>query len=340
MRDSGEGHSKYSTGSGIVAAPETYVHGVFPCSELVIRDSLVAGNRIFGIYLDISRATIERTIVRDTCGNGTCDRGGLGIVATAHTTKSQGSELVLRDSLVARSRAVGIGLFGSKATVERSVVRENREQPWDKKFGSGIQATNKSGEDRGSELLLRDCLVTDNRYVGISVLSSKVTVERSVVRDTREQAFNKEGGTGIAAFVHEGKGRESELVLHDSLVTNNRAGGIVVSRSNATVKRSVVRDTRHDGTGQFGDGLVSAGKATLYVTDTTVERNTRAGFLFDNAGGSVHRSLIHSNVFSIDLEDGAAPLISDDNKIVDNQINNVSSGQGLKAAPIPSVPKL
>ena len=71
-----------------------------------------------------------------------------------------------------------------------------------------------------------------------------------------------------------------------------------------------------------------------------MERNLRAGFLFDDAGGSIHGSLIRQNVFPIDLEGGASPFIGDDNQMFNNQINHVTLGQGLEAAPIPSVPNL
>jgi len=43
-------------------------------------------------------------------------------------------------------------------------------------------------------------------------------------------------------------------------------------------------------------------------------------------------------VLAVNLEQGATPLISPDNEIVDNQTNEVTSGNGLEAAPVPTAP--
>ena len=293
-------------------------------SDLILRDSLVAGNRSMGIALISSKATVERSVVRDTREQASDNKGGEGIHADIGSGRSQGSELTLCDSLVAGNRSMGIALWSSKATVQRSVVHDTRERASDKRFGTGIQASIVSGQSQGSELTLRDSLVANNWNAGIQLYSSKATVERSVV--------HKKSGVGIYADVGSGQSQGSELTLRDSLVANNRNVGISLFSSKATMERSMVRDTLKDGFGVYGDGLVAGGKSTLYAMDTTVERNARAGFLFTNSGGSVHRCLIRHNVFSVDLEQGARPTIGKDNLIVDNKENEVTS-RGLKIAP-------
>ena len=187
-------------------------------------------------------------------------------------------------------------------------------------------------------MVLRDSLLAGNRARGIGLFSSKATVERSVVRDTRVQASDKQFGIGIEATVLSGLSQGSGLVMRDSLVAGNRSAGIVVSSSKATVERSVVRDTLKVGTGIYGDGLTATNKSTLDVRDTTVGRSTRAGILFVNAGGSVHRCLIRQNVFAIDLEQGANPTIGTDNLLTENKVNKVTTGRGLKVAPVPAAP--
>ena len=294
-------------------------------SELVLRDSLVAGNRNAGIVVASSKATVERSVVRDTRGRASNKQLGCGILAIDGPNQSRGSELVLRESLVTGNRTEGIYMLGSKVTVERSVVRDTHEQASDNKRGSGIYAALGSGQSRGSELVLRDSLVAGNRTVGIGVASSKASVERSVVRDTREQASDKQFGQGIQASVRPGQSGGSELVLRDSLAAGNRTVGILVLGSKATVERSVVRDTRKNGLGGYGDGLIGGEKSTLQARDSTVESSARAGFLIENSSGSIHRCLIRRNIFAIDLEKGARPTIGTDNMIVDNKENEVTS---------------
>ena len=336
VRDTREQASDKSEGAGITAsvAPEQSQG-----SELTLSDSLVARNRDVGILLFSSKASVQNCVVRDTLERASDRRSGHGIMASIESGQSQGSELTLSDSLVASNRSAGISLFSSKATVQNSVVRDTLEDASDKGLGMGIAAVFLSGQSLGSELTLNDSLVAGNRAAGIDLEGSKATVQRSVVRDTRERASDKKYGSGIQVAFYSGQSRESELTLRDSLVAGNRNVGIDLYGSKATVQRSVVRDTRKDGLGHYGDGLLAADKSTLHASDTTVERNARAGFLFTNSGGSIHRCLIRGNVFAIDLGNGDRPTIGTDNTIMDNKENDVSSSN-LKIAPPSKPPKL
>ena len=330
VRDTGARASDNKGGEGLWATfdPQGKGRG----SELTIRDSIVTSNRSAGVALLGSKATVERCVVRDTRKNASQGKGGVGIEASVGPGQTQGSELTLRDSLVAGNRAGGVSLFSSRATLERSVVRDTQGGSLNDEVGQGIHAQIESGQTHGSELVVRDSLVANNCASGISLLSSRATVERSVVRDTREWASNKKHGRGIQASAQAGHGQGSELTLRDSVVAGNRTAGVEIRNSKATVKRCVVRDSRKDGLDRAGDGLVAGEKATLHATDTSVERAARAGFIFDNSGGSIHRCLIQRNVFAIDLERGAQPSIGKDNTIIDNKENEVTS-RNLKIAP-------
>ena len=335
VRDTREQVSDKTGGTGLQAAVQP---GQSEASELTVRQSLVAGNRSIGINLLSSKATVERTVVRDTREQLSNNEIGAGIQAMVQSAQGKRAELTISDSLVVGNRDVGIALLSSKAALERTVVRDTRERASDSGGGTGIYAQVQSGQSGPSELTVRDSVVARNRLVGFVLLSSRATLERTVVRDTREESSTKVGGSGIHAVVQPGQSRPSELTVRDSLVAANRDTGITLVSSKGTVERTVVRETRPDGNNRYGDGLVVGDKAMLKIRDTTVERNTRAGFIFLDAGGSVDRCLIRDNVFAIDLEQGAAPVLGEANLLIDNKVNKVSSGQGLKPAPTPSVP--
>ena len=75
-----------------------------------------------------------------------------------------------------------------------SVVRDTRAQLSTRTLGLGIHAgIDPRGQGRGSTLTLRDSLVAANRVVGIQLSSSTATLERSVVRDTRQQLSEGRG---------------------------------------------------------------------------------------------------------------------------------------------------
>ena len=335
VRDTHEQVSDNGFGTGIQASIQS---GQKHSSELTIRDSMVVRNRYFGIVLQSSKATLERLIVQNTLGQKSDGTLGIGIQVSVKPGHKLPSELTARDTLVAENRFIGIIVSSSKAILERMVVRDTREQVSDDTLGTGIEVWVESGLSRPSELTIRDSLVTRNRNTGIFVSSSKATIERVVVCDTVEQASDKYYGSGIVAKRQPGESLLSNLSVRDSLIVRNRSTGIALYRSNGKLSRCAVSDTRKDGRGGYGDGVVGEDSSTLDVVDHLVERSARAGFLFVGSKGTVHRSLIRRNVFAIDLEKGARPTIGTDNVMVDNQVNKVSTGRGLKVAPVPSAP--
>ena len=309
-------------------------------ADLTLRDSLVAANRVSGIFLASSNATLLRTVVRDTLEQVSDHYGGSGIEVVIKPKQKRPSSLIMLDSVVLRNRATGIGLFSSSATVDRTVVRGTRERVVDAKFGTGIAVQVQPEYSGPSQLTLRESLVADNREVGVVLANSKAIVERCVVRNTLGRATDLTHGIGIAAGNRSWGSSRSELTIQDTLVSGSRDTGIKLLGAKGRLTRCAISDTGGDGKGQFGDGVAVGEKATLMVEDTLVERSLRAGFLFDDSGGSINRCLIRRNVFAIDLENGAKPTIGDDNQIVENQLNHVTIGRGLKTAPLPDLPDL
>ena len=335
VRDTRERATDSGGGTGILASFQT---GQAQGAELVLLKSLVAGNRSEGIAVLSSKITMEHSVVRDTLEQTSDKRFGTGITASVKSSQSVASDVTLRDSLIIGNRNAGVVVLSSRATVERTVVRDTRERDLDRRAGLGFYISTDPQQDQGSELVLHNSLVAGNREVGILINSSKATVERTVVRDTRERISDKAAGTGIQVSVDPYQKRGSEATLRDCLVAGNRNAGIVMSGSKTTVERSVVRDTHKEWIGLYGDGLVVSDKSTLEVMDTVVDHSARAGLLFENSGGSVKRCLVRRNTFAIDLEKGANPTIGKYNRLVENQINDVTSGRGLRSAPLPGLP--
>jgi len=309
-------------------------------SDLTLRDSLVQGNRTAGVIVGSSKGVVERTVVRDTKEQLSNLADGSGINAIFQPNQSEPADLTLRDSLVSGNRAVGLSLQSSKGLVERTVVRDTREQVKGNMAGYGIQVLVQPGRKQQSELILRDSLLSNNSSLGVGAFSSKVLVERVLVRDTRSQASDKGYGSGIQAAVQPGETMVSTLTLRDSLITGNRNSGVTVKGSTGTVDRVVVVGTRQDGRGEFGDGMGADDAATLKVTNTLVDGCARAGMHFVGSGGSVNRSVVRGNIFAVDLESGAGPTVGADNLFVDNESNKVTAGKGLNAAPVPKPPSL
>jgi len=377
-----------SYGMGIVALVAT---GQTQGSDLGVLDSLLTGNRRYGIALYSSKAKIERSTIRETLAEALNGKQGLGIQVLKQSDLLGPSTLILQDSLVEKNRSVGVAVASSSVVLERSIVRETRPQEADNQLGQGISATTWGSQTGYPEVTLRDCLITKNRLVGVDLKSASATLVRVVVRGTLEQASDSAGGLGIRASIAAGQTRNSQLTVRNSLVSSNRLGGVSIesskaqfeqsvirgSRSHAkdgaggfgiqvtnapgqndgshtalsnmliddnqymgilltksigTLTRSIVRDTKRDSRGLYGDGVVVSMKSTLSAADSAVEGSARAGFLFHSSDGSVHRCLIRRNTFAIDIEGGAKPTIGTDNQVGENKENEVTS----KSLKIPS----
>jgi len=329
-----------TAGDGIQAIGE----GQAP-SVLTVKECLVSNNRNSGISVYGTKASIERTIVQDTGPRESDRKGVAGVEVRAWLEVS--SELTMKDSLVSNNRGVGLQLCGSSGTVERTVVRDSLPRALDGIGGHGIVA--RRIEDLPSTLELADCEVASNRSVGIAVLASTATVDRTVVRETRADAADNRFGIGIqASLLPDGAGAwtgdPSSLTLRDSLVSGNRATGISVASSKATVERCIVRETQVDGAGNgYGDGIQAVlhqkgDTATLEISDTLVESSVRSGLFCVGTGGQVQRSVFRKNVFAVVLDKGADPTVTPDVVFEDNSQNKIVYGQDLDEAPLVGVP--
>ena len=89
-------------GDGVTAARK---------ADVTIRDSLFAENHHAGILLSASSGTIERCVVRDTAAHGD---GAFGVGVAFTVDGIFGSQGSIVDTLVARSRYVGIAIVGRR----------------------------------------------------------------------------------------------------------------------------------------------------------------------------------------------------------------------------------
>jgi hypothetical protein len=271
-----------------------------------IRYSVIAGNNVAGLRVLGAEATLDHTVVKDN-QNTTADLGA-GIQVRQQAGFGPAS-LVLRDCVVSRKREYGLLIFGSKATLERSVLSDTLPRatgiPGDKnnlKKGIAIQS---QGEQGASTLAIRDCLLTRNRGAGLSLYDTAAFIDRAVVRDTLPEEAGQLGGGGIFLSISEGGTGLSSLELRDSLIDHNRNHGIMVADAPAIVERTVVSGTLpaasggHGGWGVVSARLVDPGPPVCSLRDSVVAGNSEVGVY---AGGdlSLERTVV-SNTQAIGI---------------------------------------
>ena len=133
-----------------------------------------------------------------------------------------------------------------------------------------------------ASLALTGSLVEGAALSGVSVISSSVTLSASVVRDTQSER-------GVAIHTFDGSRARGQLTVEGSVLERNGGGGVFVVRGDATVRASVVRDSRGDDTGRAGRGIDVEDDAetgipsTLQVQQSVIEQSREVGVFI---GGS------------------------------------------------------
>jgi hypothetical protein len=265
----------------------------------MLRTSLLEQNHEAGVRIQVSEATIEATVIRNTQPNsdGIYGRG----IDVTEAPSGERATLTLRRSLIEQNHDIGVIVVGSDATIEATVVR-NTQPRSDGRGGRGIsiQSTNER-----AKAMLRSSLVEQNHDVGVIVFGSDATIETTVVHNTQPESAER-AGQGIVIHDDPDTHERAKVTLRSSLVEQNHDFGVAVWGSDATIEATVVRDTQQLSDGAFGDGIavISLGApTTAAITSTKIEANARAGISNFSSAVILVSSTVECNKFDLDGEE-------------------------------------
>ncbi len=172
--------------------------------------------------------------------------------------------------------------------VEDCVVRDGPQ--------AGIIARSPPGAD-ASTLEVTRTFVDARGDIGIYARGAEATIRGSVVRGT--EAFTGGGGFGVLFQPDiENGARPADGLVEGCYVTDSTAEGINVTHSLATIRHTVVRETRPAPDGRAGRGMIfRSSDSTIGISDVTVERslvedNYDAGIFVTGARARVADSII------------------------------------------------
>lgn len=257
-------------GSGVVGVGLAIQQG----AALVLASSEVSGNRHQGLLADGggTTVTVEDSTIRDThaadsglygfgiqvSGGASVEITGSELSANAHAAVSageEGTEVVIRDSLLYDTRLTGTGLYGVGVQV-------------------GEQGT----------LTVENTEIHTNRTAGIlaSDEGTSATVRDSVVRDTTP---DEAGDSGMGIQAQEG----ARLEVEGCEVADNATSGIYATGEGtvAEVGDTEVKGTRPDDNARYGLGMGASSGASLSASDFTLEGNWCSGLLASGEGTTV-----------------------------------------------------
>jgi hypothetical protein len=276
-------------------------------SKATVGGSLLERNTDVGIAVFGSELTLTASVIRDT--RPTAAGKGSGLNVDVPPTGTMGSKATVESSLFERNTEVGIFVFGSELTLTASVIRDTRPSA-DGKLGRGLDIEQDPTTKAVSKATIQASLFEGNIETGVDVFGSELTLESSVIRDTRARA-DGQFGTGLGVSVDVATKTGSKATVQSTLIEGNGDVGVGVFGSEVTVDASVVRGTRaSDVDGKFGDGLGAFAwpltddfsPASLTVTHSIVRDNARAGLSTFGARLDVSSSIVQCNLFDIDYE--------------------------------------
>jgi hypothetical protein len=238
--------------------------------SLSLSNSLLDENSDSGILALGSDAVVQGSIIRDTQPMATDQTLGSGI--TVGDDAGDSGTLSLSDSLLDHNRLMGLFLFGSSGTVQRTVVRSTQPQVSDNTSGRGIEVES-SNNVRGS-LTLTDSIVEQNHEAGVFVAASDATLERCVLRGTTSQVSDQTGGSGLV--VQDDMGSRSTASLDQSIIIDSVDVGLASLGSDLTVKRTVIENTAGRASDhEFGDALLAI-ESQVSIETSILRHSARA----------------------------------------------------------------
>lgn len=280
-----------------------------------VRRTVVERNRDVGIFVEASELLLEDSIVRDTQSRASDRTFGFGLLLQKSATAT------VRRALIERNLAFGISLEQSvQLLAEDIVVRDTMGGESDLLGGPGLLVR------VGATATVSRALFERNRTVGISTqgstsaldlagLTTALTLEDAVIRDTRSDAVGSGRGLTVATG--------AVGTVRRTLVSRNQDLGIFVFLSRATLSDVVV-----DGVDfaecsdpqclRLAHGVVNVG-GRLILDRTRVARASQCGVFLaasDELDGS--ETVITKNGVGLCVADALYDTARLDAEFVDN----------------------
>lgn len=246
-----------------------------------LHDLAVTGKAVGVAVTGSEEVTLERVWIHDTTNRGLNLQDDLGPTS-----------LLLRRSLVERTRVLGAFVSGATLRVEESLIRDVSSAGGKDGAGLALQA---SSPDAPGTLDVSRSVFEGVHGIGLLIQGSNATLDATMVRDT--QAGVSSGGIGLA--IQSDGGRGSTVKLTGSVIERNGDVAVLVLGSELAVERSVVRDTRPiPASGLAGEGITvqydptTLAPSTATITDSLVASNKSTGVAVLAATALIERVVV------------------------------------------------
>lgn len=301
-----------STGVGL-GLLASVASGTMERASVMVRASLVTGNRGIGVAVTGADLTMENTRVEKMLANESPDHARLGVGAAALTelVSQEAGNLTLRRCAVSESVGLALNVIGSTALIEGTAVVDTAPVE-DASGGRGVQISADSALGMRSSVRIWGSLVARNRHAGVVVQGSDLVMEATEVLDTGVELSSGRFGRGVTVQRDLEAGLTSTLTVRDCHVARSHDSGIAVVGSSAVIERTLVEGTLAAGEA-FGDGIVAAADAAdaeaageaaaVTVTGSAVSANARVGVAVFGSTATLSETALTCNAFDLEKDD-------------------------------------
>ena len=318
-----------------------------PAAKLEMKDCTVADNASVGVLALGGVATLERVVIRDTGLASKPDNWTEGFLAVGANKKWAVPKLrlTLRSTLLEDNHGLGLNFRGGAvASVEECTVRSTRKPALVTKpetsIAGGIWVSEGDPGEEAPQVTLKECLVEKTEGFGLVVFKRGVVkTMRTVVRDTARLAGGAVPAVTIESGSKDPKPPDLVLTMKCSAVQNTPGVGVLVNGAKIQLVQCKIKDTTMPG----GDGISirrTKHPAEASLECTMVENSTRAGLVFFGGKGKICQSIFRGGEYAVVLENGANPVICNDNWYENNTRNGVAFGRGLTPVKVPRIPDI
>jgi len=271
-------------------------------STATLRGSWIEGNHQLGVHVAGADVTVAATVIRGTLPSGL--GAGWGIGVEPNHVSLAASQLSVTRSVVDGNQDCGLGILGSEATVDQTVVVGTLPDHLGR-FGRGVAVQPNPNTAAPAVVTVGGSLVEGSHDAGIFIAGSNVTVESTVVRGTL--ASTTGSGRGLVIQPDPGSLAPSVVTLRSLVAADNHAIGLLVSSSQVTLGASQVHRTLPGEADLLGDGIVlvtAAGfsAAELFVDHSEIADSARAGLANFGAFASLAGTTIQCAAFELEGE--------------------------------------
>jgi len=141
-------------------------------------------------------------------------------------------------------------------------------------------------------VFITDCLLLRNQFIGI-YSERYCRVERTMIETLPKSGDYLGLGIGINIAA---AGAANKLIVRDCVLANNHGSGIKMFGADATVERTVIRDTNYVTQYLDGDGIAAfptAGRPSeLRVIDSLIHRNLTDGIYVSSGRATIQRTIV------------------------------------------------